>query len=469
MRDAKRTTWIVLIGCLFCFPVYGYNWAENSGNGTPEDPYQISTSEQLLAIGSDSVLLSRHFILTADIDLVGRVFQTALIAPDIDILEPEYQGNPFTGTFDGRGFCVYNLTLESDQTGLDCLGLFGVLDDSAVVCNVELLAVQINAPVSFYAGGLAGRVSSATIIQCSVRGHIIAAGLVGGLLGDVEQTTIQNCSFSGSLSSGDYPSSYMGGLIGRAYTVTVEGCWVSAAITLGDGYVQAGGLIGGISSSAILCSYVNVVMSCGADTAQIGGLVGAFDFSFINNCYSMGAIDASAASESIGGLVGHCDSILFEIKHCYSVCRVTGGSGVNVGGFIGFCFPMLVNQCYFLQASEGGGPDNGLGVSQTAAQLKQMATYEGWDFVGETLYGTSDYWRMCVNGLIYPRLSWQYAQRGDFACPDGNNIGDLIALSYSWLSSKQDGINYRLSVDADCSGRIDLADFSIMGIHWLSY
>jgi hypothetical protein len=76
---------------------------------------------------------------------------------------------------------------------------------------------------------------------------------------------------------------------------------------------------------------------------------------------------------------------------------------------------------------------------------------------------------MCVDGLAYPRLSWQYARRGDFVCPDGINSGDLIALSYSWLSSEYDGIYYRVSVDADCSGRIDLADFTIMAAHWLSY
>jgi len=468
MPDAKRTIWIVLIGGVLSFPVFGYDWMDNPGKGSPQDPYQISTPEQLLAINSDLDLLDSHFILTADIDLTGEVFQSALIAPEVDIYEPEYQGIPFTGTFDGRGFGIFNLSFEADQTGLDFLGLFGVLGNSAVIRNLELSAVDIYAPVSFYVGGLAGRATSATILQCSVRGQMTAAGLAGGLLGDIEQTTIQNCSFSGSLSSGDYPSSYLGGLIGRGFAATVEGCWMSGTMTLGQGYVQAGGLIGGVSSSAVLCSYTRVEMTCGADTDQIGGLVGVFDFSFINNCYCTGSIDASNTSQDIGGLVGQCDSMLFEIKHCYSVCRVTGG-GSNVGGFIGYCFPMLVNQCYFLEAGEGGGPDNGLGVPQTAAQLKQTATYEGWDFVGETRYGTSDVWRMCVDGLAYPRLSWQYARRGDFVCPDGINSGDLIALSYSWLSSEYDGIYYRVSVDADCSGRIDLADFTIMAAHWLSY
>lgn len=421
-----------------------------------------------MAIGSDSVRLGSHFILTADIDLAGHVFRSAPIAPDLDISEPEYQGVPFTGSFDGRGFGIFNLTLKPDRASLGFLGLFGVLGNSAVIRNLRLSAVKIYAPTSFYVGGLAGRVASATIIQCSVRGQMTAAGLAGGLLGDVEQSTIQNCSFSGSLTTGDYPSSYVGGLIGRAFVATVENCWMSGTMTLGQGYVQAGGLVGAISGSAVLCSYASVEISCAADTAQIGGLAGAFDFSFINNCYCSGSIDASVSSDTVGGLAGQSDSMLFEIKNCYSICRVTGGRS-DIGGLIGYGDPMLVNQCYFLQANEGGGPDNGLGIPQTASQLKQTATYEGWDFVGETLYGTQDIWRMCMDGLAYPRLSWQYARRGDFACPDGINIGDLTALSYSWLSSKYEGHAYQVSIDADGSGKIDLADLNLMAAYWLSY
>ena len=57
------------------------------GTGEPNDPYQIATVQQLIGIGQDPNLLSRHFVLVADIDLDpnlpgGRVFDDALIAPD---------------------------------------------------------------------------------------------------------------------------------------------------------------------------------------------------------------------------------------------------------------------------------------------------------------------------------------------------------------------------------------------------
>jgi hypothetical protein len=41
--------------------------------------------------------------------------------------------------------------------------------------------------------------------------------------------------------------------------------------------------------------------------------------------------------------------------------------------------------------------------------MKTLSTFTsaGWDFVGETANGTNDYWRMCVDGVDYPRLAWE--------------------------------------------------------------
>ena len=55
------------------------------GTGTADDPYQIATADQLIAIGSDPNLLDKCFVLVADIDLDpnlpgGRIFSEAVIA-----------------------------------------------------------------------------------------------------------------------------------------------------------------------------------------------------------------------------------------------------------------------------------------------------------------------------------------------------------------------------------------------------
>ncbi|MEN6308474.1 MAG: hypothetical protein ABFD91_12035 [Anaerohalosphaeraceae bacterium] len=467
MGNVKCTILIVLCWDVFCCPVFGYNWIDNPGQGTPENPYQISTAEQLMAIGSDPSVLGSHFVLTADIDLSGRVFDEALIAPDIDWQRADYQGQPFTGSFDGRNKHIIGLVIEADQPGRDYLGLFGQLGSSAIVRDLDLRGLFINTPVSLYVGGLAGRAVSATVLRCEVEGQIFAAGLMGGLVGDAEQTTIKVCEFSGLMAC-DSSGYYLGGLVGRGYSVTIQGCRTLGRMILGEWSGLSGGLIGSISSSAILCSCAQMTMACGGHTAQIGGLVGVFSFSYVNNCYSQGSIDASSTADTFGGLIGQCDTVLFEIKNCYAVCQIIGGSGINVGGLIGFGDPQMVTQSYFLSTADGGGPDNNIGLVRTAVQLKQRATYEGWDFVGQSQDGSDEIWRMCKNGVAYPRLSWEYAHGGDFDCPDGIDTADLLALAFSWLGSEQADQTYRTSVDADCNGKIDLRDFAVLAGYWLS-
>lgn len=51
-------------------PAQGVEFA--GGTGEPDDPYQIATASQLLSLGSDPNLRSRHFILVADIDMEPR-------------------------------------------------------------------------------------------------------------------------------------------------------------------------------------------------------------------------------------------------------------------------------------------------------------------------------------------------------------------------------------------------------------
>ena len=78
----------------------------SGGSGTADDPYQIATYEDLLLLGETPEDYDKHFILTADIDLdpnlPGRkVFDRAVIAPDVNDTDDRFQGTRFTGLFDG--------------------------------------------------------------------------------------------------------------------------------------------------------------------------------------------------------------------------------------------------------------------------------------------------------------------------------------------------------------------------------
>ena len=51
---------LILLGVCLSGPALGYDWATNPGDGSAANPYQISTAEALMAIGADSVFLTKH-------------------------------------------------------------------------------------------------------------------------------------------------------------------------------------------------------------------------------------------------------------------------------------------------------------------------------------------------------------------------------------------------------------------------
>ncbi len=54
----------------------------------------------------------------------------------------------------------------------------------------------------------------------------------------------------------------------------------------------------------------------------------------------------------------------------------TAAAVIEIGVLVGY-LTSDVSSCYFLNTI---GPDNGIGTSLTAAQMKQQASFVGWDF-----------------------------------------------------------------------------------------
>lgn len=444
---------------------FAYNWSTNPGNGTPENPYQISNTEQLAAIGSDDVLLSRHFVLTADIDLVGTTYSSPLIAPDMDIVTPGFQGSAFTGTFDGRNHPVSNLTIVP-LSGRETIGLFGKLDKAAIL-NLTLSDVSIQAPQSNYVAALAGQMSSATITRCYVDGAIVGRNNVAGLIANFNGGDLLDNSFTGTVV-GSAGSFRVGGLVGMGNSGQLRRCFATGSLTVGNTSYDIGGLIGYINGVTIYSCAADMDIYCGDNASQVGGLIGTFDFfSDLENCHSLGSINIAGLANNIGGLIGNIGSLPLDVKNSYSACAIVGSSGSDIGGLIGDANTLTPTHCYFLAQADGGGPNNGVGSVLTATQMKIKASFVGFDFLGLTGDGLSDHWRLCTDGARRPVLSWLYAENGDFACPNGTNLDDVLALAAHWLEmSEQTAFNE--ACDADGSGKVDLADAAILSQNWLA-
>jgi hypothetical protein len=151
------------------------------------------------------------------------------------------------------------------------------------------------------------------------------------------------------------------------------------------------------------------------------------------------------------------------VRRCYSAGRVTGVNGI--GGLIGVASNSLVQNSFWnMQISRQESSAGGTGLTTAQMKVKSNFTAAAWDFLGETTNGTDDFWRMCVDGVNYPKLTWSFVESGDFACPDGVKLDDFARLSQDWMKT------YSLSLygaDADGDKTVDVNDLAILAANWL--
>jgi len=408
-----RTLLLTLTTCLLVLPVQA---KYSGGTGEPNDPYQIATAAHLIALGETPADYDKHFILTANIDLdpnlPGRkVFDKAVIAPDVNDATWRFDGTRFTGVFDGNGHTISHLTM----VGKDYLGLFGEL--SGQVRNLGAVDVNVTGSGSFV-GGLVGYNSWGSITTCHSTGAVSGIGqwssLVGGLVGSNGHTVTQ--CYSNSTVSGE---SFVGGLAGQN-DGTVTQCYSTGMVA---GEFDVGGLVGRNDGEATNCystSTVSGVRFVGGLVGDNGGVTGWFMepcAGTVTNCYSTGTVSGDS---SVGGLVGYNggapggDFISSApggtVTDCYSSGLVNGTD--RVGGLVGSNTDDSGNEGSvtrsFWDIQTSGQATSAGGLGKTTAEMQRAKTFleAGWDFVDETANGTDDIWKI-AEGLDYPRLWWE--------------------------------------------------------------
>ena len=149
-------------------------------------------------------------------------------------------GTPFTGTFDGQGHTISNL---SSSSTVFYSGLFGDVGPTGIVRNVG--------------------VTSATISTG------LLSGQGGGVLVGQNEGTVENSYATGSIDGGIYGSN-VGGLVGSNLGLITQS-YANVAVT-GQGVYSYGGLVGdNYASGAIKQSYATGSVYGGNSN---GGLVG---------------------------------------------------------------------------------------------------------------------------------------------------------------------------------------------------
>ena len=280
----------------------------DGGDGTPGNPYQIATAEQLALLSqqtNNGMGGDASYILTSDI-----------ILNDGDSLLWTPIGNvgSFVGIFDGNNHIISGLYEDGNKIS----GLFASTEN-AVIKNTVL--------------------EKATVLEYE-QAYVYSA--IGGILvGKAKNTHILNCSVDGLIEV--FSAKPSGGLVGQCEvdvndTVFIKDCVNYASVTENE---CTGGMVG-----KTIVNNGNLVVDNCANHGYIsgwtfaGGMVGDGDF-IITNCDNYGVIVSEGTAGGLAGQGGHDCKITYCFNH--ESGNVTGG--MNTGGIIGTAIFTTMSCC----------------------------------------------------------------------------------------------------------------------------
>ncbi|MGC3977085.1 MAG: YDG domain-containing protein [Paludibacteraceae bacterium] len=160
----------------------------------------------------------------------------------------------------------------------------------------------------------------------------------------------------------------------------------------------------------------------------VGGIVGYNEAGTVTNCYSYASV---SATRNVGGLAGYSNRD-GTIQYCYAN-GVVSHSGDAFGSFLGQNEGTVTN-CYYNSDINLFGDSYGTG--KTTAEMKQQATYIGWDFAGV--------WKI-LEGAASPKLQWQSWTDDEIITADG------LALTWNAIkgtNTAQDNVTENLILPA---------------------
>lgn len=311
------------------------------GDGSEETPFLITTQEELELI---SDFPKCHFELKNDIILEDNFVPLCTY------------GKEFTGTFDGNGYTISNLTFTSSPS---YGGLFrfnsGVITDVNVVTGENGIS---SSPTDI--GIITGR-NAGTISHCRVQGKVTGTYDCGGIAG-YNSGKIIKC-FSNTIITST--SNNSGGIAGYN-TLNISECF-SLSDVKGR---NAGGIAGYAGNSSISDSFFSGTLN---GSSYAGGIAG----------YSSGGSSPS------------------KITNCYVSATYTGNG--KKGIVYSSSNTTVTNSFYDKTVS--GLTDTGYGVPKSTMAMKMKKTYTdaGWDF--DTIWAIDS---NINNG--YPYLRWAYEE-----------------------------------------------------------
>ncbi|WP_312427795.1 hypothetical protein [Lacrimispora sp.] len=266
----------------------------NQGEGTKEKPFLIKNREQLMGLSELTAMgmmvpesgdtkyagdySGCYFVLGGNIDLQGVNWIPIGFYRD----SSENAGEvlyPFSGEFDGNGYTIKNLKLNSFAS-YNNVGLFGAVSDG-VIHDVTIIPDSSEIKGKDRTGVVAGYAENSKIRNVTVKNaYIRSTGIAGGIAGEISGTVIENavCEKMMIDAAGGQDVIYVGGIAGIASDSYI----VDSNVSTGDGTtarIQGTGYIGGIVGYQNAAYIYNTQVSGtigGYHSTAIGGITGRY-------------------------------------------------------------------------------------------------------------------------------------------------------------------------------------------------
>ena len=240
----------------------------------------ITTVEELAGMADD---LTADYVLDADIDLAGIAWTPiGTFKPSGETAEEQEipaSDAAFTGTFDGQGHTIRNLTITGED-GI-AVGLFGC------IANTE--------------------VGNFTLENASTEGTVMVADAVGysfsSTVHDIQLVKGKVTAYAGEMSA----EGMYGGIVGAGMSSRIVDCSAEAEIVIPDGTANAGIVGGGLELTSLVNCTASGSITAGANCYGLGGVSGCgFGAEEFTNCKASDVtISTGAGCFWIGSITGY--------------------------------------------------------------------------------------------------------------------------------------------------------------------
>lgn len=346
---------VFVIALSLCALTIGASAASSApaGGGTADNPYRIGTAEELKwfaglvngTLTDDTQQNSAACaVLTADIDLNGSA--------ENKFTPIGISGHYYTGTFDGMGYEIKGLYIDSNKNETKYVGLFGYIGVGGILRNIRVVdgSVSYSGYLSTmdynnYVGGICGYSDYCVISECFNGGEVSGVDNTGGICGYNFHGKIVNCHNKGNVSS-DYTYGDVGGICGYNF-----------------------------GSGRISCCYSTGEITGSRDAAGVGGVCGRTDSGDIENCYWLTGTAEVGVGSGTAACVESKHSSEFSSGEVALLLYRAAGEKIWKVGDDGYPVLDTVGDAELLQVTLKNGGESRVFATNKGETLKVLPTF----------------------------------------------------------------------------------------------